>query len=265
MILFLRQVTLFAKPVQTPVLQEQIRKERRRKMGKKDFSIGDAVQFGWDTMKNNMAFLVLAVLIMWVAAAIPSGLGSIGYRSVSTAAAFGLIFGVISFVVGMFVNMAQIKISLRFSKGETADFPDLINEYPRFWDFLLGSILYALIVLGGLILLIIPGIYWAIKYHFYGYLIIDQGMGPMDAIRKSGELTDGVKWNLLLFWLVLVGIYILGFLACCVGILFAIPVMMVAVAYVYRTLLVATMTPQVQQAPPSAQPPAAPPQPPATP
>ena len=216
-------------------------------MGKKDFSIGDAVQFGWDTMKNNIAFFIIMIIILWVAAAVPSGLGSMSYRmSVGAAAIFGLVFGIISFVAGMFVNMAQIKVGLRFSKGETADFPDLYNEYQRFWDFLLGSILYALIVLGGLILLIVPGIYWAIKYYFYGYLIIDQGMGPMDAIKKSGELTKGVKWNLLVFWLALLGIYILGFLACCVGILFAIPVIIVAVAYVYRTLLVATEAQQAQ-------------------
>jgi hypothetical protein len=247
-------------------------------MGKKSFSIGDAVQFGWDTMKNNIGFLIAVVLILWVVAAIPSSLSSLSYRLPLVAAAiFGLIFGIISFVVGIFVNMAQIKVGLRFSKGETADFPDLFNEYPRFWHFLLGSILYALIVLGGFILLIIPGIYWAIKYHFYGYLIIDQGMGPMDAIKKSGELTDGVKWDLLVFWLALFGIYILGFLACCVGVLFAIPVILVAVAYVYRTLLVATMAPQAaqgqppvqppQQGPPPVQPPqqGPPPQPPAAP
>ncbi|MBK5093830.1 MAG: hypothetical protein JJE48_09995 [Actinobacteria bacterium] len=222
-------------------------------MGKKGFSIGDAVQFGWDTMKNNVSFFIIVILIMWVAGAIPSGLSSLSYRmSVGVAAGYGLIFGLISFVVSMFVNMAQTKISLRFTKGETADFPDLYNEWPRFWDFLLGSILYALIVIGGLILLIIPGIYWGLKYYFYGYLIIDRGMKPVEAIKKSGELTDGVKWSLLGFWLVLLGIYILGFLACCVGILFAIPVIMIAVAYVYRTLLVATEAPQVQQAPPPA-------------
>jgi small-conductance mechanosensitive channel len=216
-------------------------------MAKKSISIGDAVSFGWDTMKNNISFFIIMIIILWVAAAIPSGLGSFSYRmSVGAAAGYGLVFGLISFVVGMFVNMAQIKVGLRFSKGETADFPDLYNEWPRFWDFLLGSILYALIVIGGLILLIIPGIYWAIKYQFYGYLIIDQGMGPMDAIKKSSELTDGVKWNLLVFWLALFGIYILGFLACCVGLLFAIPVIMVAVAYVYRTLLVATEARQAQ-------------------
>jgi len=238
-------------------------------MGKKDFSIGDAVRFGWDTMKNNISFFILMIIILWLVAAIPSGLSSFSYRmSLGAAAIYGLIFGIISFVVGMFVNMAQIKVGLRFSKGETADFPDLFNEYPRFWDFLLGSILYGLIVLGGLILLIIPGIYWGIKYYFYGYLIIDQGMGPVDAIKKSGELTDGVKWNFLVLWLALFGIYILGFLACCVGVIFAIPVIIVAVAYVYRTLLVATMAPQAQQAPPPVQapgpPPAAPPEPPAT-
>jgi len=219
-------------------------------MAKKSFSIGDAVQFGWDTMKNNIGFFIPVILILWLAAAIPSGLSSLSYNMpIGAAVVYGFIFGIISFVIGMFVNMAQIKIGLRFSKGDTADFEDLYNEYPRFWDFLLGSILYALIVIGGLILLIIPGIYWAIKYHFYGYLIIDQGMGPMDAIKKSGELTDGVKWNLLVFDLAMMGIYILGFLACCVGVLFAIPVILVSIAHVYRTLLVATMAPLADQPP----------------
>ena len=66
----------------------------------------------------------------------------------------------------------------------------------------------------------------------------------MDAIKKSGELTRGVWWNLLVFWFALFGIYILGFLACIVGLLFAIPVMVVEVAYVYRTLPVATTSQQ---------------------
>lgn len=36
----------------------------------KDFSIGDAVSFGWNAMKMNLGFFIPAVLILWVAGAI---------------------------------------------------------------------------------------------------------------------------------------------------------------------------------------------------
>ena len=36
---------------------------------------------------------------------------------------------------------------------------------------------------------------------FYGYLIVDRGLGPIEALRESGRLTEGVLKNLLIFWL----------------------------------------------------------------
>lgn len=210
-------------------------------MSDKTFSVGDAVSFGWYAMKNNLGFFIPAVLILWAAGAIPGGLQSLNYyMSTVAAAVWAGIFGLVSFVVGIFVNMAQIRIGLRFADGDVADFPDLLADYRKFLDVLVGSILYGLLVFAGLILLIIPGIYWAVRYQFFGYLILDQEYGPVDAIKRSGELTRGVWWNLFAFWLTMLGIWILGFLACCVGVLFAMPVIIVAIAYVYRTLLAAT-------------------------
>lgn len=209
---------------------------------KKSVPIGDSTSLGWDAMKNNLGFFIIALLIMWVAMAIPSGLQSMNayFGNAAVIAIWGIIFGLLALVVGIFVNMAVVKIGLRFVSGETADFPDLYIEYPKFLDFLVGSILYGLLVLAGFILLIVPGIYWAVRYHFYGYLIIDRGMKPVEAIKKSGQITRGAWWSLFVFWLAMIGIYILGWLCCCVGIFAAMPVMFVSIAYVYRTLLAAT-------------------------
>ena len=51
-----------------------------------------------------------------------------------------------------------------------------------------------------------------LKYQFYEYLIVDKGTGPVEAVKRNGILTDGVKRNLVLFWLMLIGIDILGML-----------------------------------------------------
>jgi uncharacterized membrane protein len=88
----------------------------------------------------------------------------------------------------------------------------------------------------GFVFLIVPGIYLAVKYQFYDYLIVDKGMGPIEAIKRSGVLTEGVKWNLVLFWLALVGINILGMIALGVGLIATVPVSWLANAYVYRRL-----------------------------
>jgi uncharacterized membrane protein len=146
-------------------------------------------------------------------------------------------FGIIGMLLSAFLYMAVIRISLRFTAGEKAEYKDLYTSYRSFWRFLGGYFLYLLIILGGLILLIVPGIIWAVKYQFFGYFVIDQRMTPRQALARSGQVTNGTKGYLLLFNLAMLGIIILGYLAFLVGILLAAPLVWIAMAYVYRGLL----------------------------
>jgi uncharacterized membrane protein len=224
------------------------------------FLIGDAVSFGWECMTNNIGFFLAVVLIMFVAGGVFSSLQNIYSWTRSPAAVLvvlGIVFGLCNMVVSLFINMAQIKIGVDFCDQKPQDFTDLYNQYSKFWNFLAGMLLYGLLVLAGFILLIIPGIYWAVRYHFVGYLIIDRNMGPIEAFHKSGSMTRGEWWHLFVYFLAAAGIMILGFVLCCIGALFAAPVVIVATAYVYRSLL--ATEPGVQVAPvPEAQPPVTP-------
>ncbi|HEY5527477.1 MAG TPA: DUF975 family protein [Candidatus Anoxymicrobiaceae bacterium] len=220
-------------------------------MDKKTFSIGDAVSFGWETMTKNVWFFVLVMLILWIASGIPSAAQSgYGYLPGAAAATLGFIFALIGLVVAVFVNMAQVTIGLDFCDQKPADYGDLVSNYQKFWDVLIGSILYFLIVLAGLILLIIPGIYWAIRYHFFAYLIIDKDMKPVEAIKRSGQLTRGVWWHLFVLALAMFGITLIGVILCGVGLLFTTPIVLVSIAYVYRTLQAATPAAMPVQPPP---------------
>ncbi len=203
----------------------------------KDFSIDDALGYGWDCMKNNLKFFIPAVLLMWVAAGIPSGLQSASsFLNWKVAIVFGTVFGLVSFVVGIFISIAGVKIGLGFVDGRPGDLSDLYNGYPLFWKMLGTWILYMLLVLAGLILLIVPGIYWAVRYRFSMYAVVDEGLGPVEAMKRSGQLTRGVWWHLAFFYLAMVGINMLGSCLCLVGLLFAVPVVIVAEAYVFRSL-----------------------------
>jgi len=206
-------------------------------MGEERFSKREAIRFGWEATKNNLVFFVIFLIVAWALSGIFSSLGSTTWGSFFFAS--GFIFSVINFVVSAFVSMAETKICLRLSAapGETALIEDVWSAYPRFLNYLIGSILYALIIMAGFILLIVPGIIWAVKYSMFGYLIIDKDMPPVAAIKKSGEITKGVKWELFKLWLLFLGIIILGALALGVGLFAAFPTVLVAHAYVYRKLV----------------------------
>ena len=198
------------------------------------FSIGEAFRYSWDTFKENLTFFIVVMLIV-----LPI---NVAFFVVDRFITYekGFIYLIVStgeFLVTVFIIMALIQIGLHFTAGEKADFGDLYRAYNRYWRFLVGYILYVLIVIGGLILLIVPGIIWAVKYQFFGYFIIDQGMKPKQALTRSGQMTMGVKGDLFVFDLAIIGISILGYLALVIGQIVATPIILLAVAYLYRKLL----------------------------
>ncbi|OGZ35498.1 MAG: hypothetical protein A3A94_02665 [Candidatus Portnoybacteria bacterium RIFCSPLOWO2_01_FULL_43_11] len=215
-------------------------------MSAQNFSKKEAIKFGWQTMKSNLGFFIGLLLLVFV---INIGPGLLTALVLGKIPLLSFVFAVISWVLQIIIGIGLIKIALKFCGNEKGEFSDLFSSYPLFFKYLFGSILYGLIVFGGLILLIIPGIIWSIKYQFYLYFIVDKGLGPIESLKKSGEITKGVKWNLFLFGLLLAGINILGVLALLIGMFAAIPTTMVATAFVYRKLLT-----QIESSQPPAEP-----------
>ncbi|VVB64462.1 Uncharacterised protein [uncultured archaeon] len=203
-------------------------------MSPRFFSKSEAVLFGWNTLKKNFGFF-LGMLAIVVAINLLVGLVM---SSFSEEAPKVLVIGVsaISWMLDLLISMGVIKITLKFCDQERTTYRDLFSAYRLLLNYLVGSIVYGIMVAIGFVFLIVPGVYLAVKYQFYDYLIVDKGMGPIEAIKRSGVLTEGVKWNLVLFWLALVGINILGMLALGVGLIATVPVSWLANAYVYRRL-----------------------------
>ncbi len=198
------------------------------------FSKAEALGVGWNTMRDNLGFFIGLMLVAFVLTLIPSIIEALTKED---APLISFVFGAVANVVQMIVSMGFIKIALKFADNMEAEFGDLFSCLHLFLKYLGGSILYLLIVLAGMILLIIPGIIWAIKFQFFSYFIIDEGLGPIEALTRSSEITTDAKWDLFLFDLLLVGINLLGLLAFLIGLFATLPMSMVASAVVYRKLL----------------------------
>jgi uncharacterized membrane protein len=77
---------------------------------------------------------------------------------------------------------------------------------------------------------------WAIQVYFYDYLIVEHGVGPFAAIRRSAEITKGAMPRLFAFFGVVLGVNLLGAAALLIGLLVTIPMSFIATAFVFRRL-----------------------------
>lgn len=198
----------------------------------KSFSIKEAVNYGWGKTKENFWFLVSLALIN----AIISGLTQkVGKQD--GAETFNFVLFLIQLAASTIINIGLINVALKLIDKKEVSYNDITEKINLFWKFLGASILYSLIVGFGFALLIIPGIYWALKYQFALNILVDKNTRVFEAFNKSGEMTKGLKLRILVFDLALLGVLILGVLALGVGVLVATPVIWIAEMYVYRKLI----------------------------
>ncbi|MDP1709618.1 MAG: hypothetical protein Q8L21_01900 [Candidatus Komeilibacteria bacterium] len=98
------------------------------------------------------------------------------------------------------------------------------------------GIIYSLVAVSGGLLAVMPIIYWGLKYYFIEFYIADKGLEPVAAFRQSARATENVKWQLLLFTILMQLINLAGFIALGVGLFFTVPATMLAMAFVYQKL-----------------------------
>ncbi len=168
----------------------------------KKFLMKEAIKFGWETFKKNFRFFILLTLITSLVSFIPDLVIKIimatNWGNPTAAGIIVFILVLTAVILGALVSFGWLKVSLKFVGKESVKFLDVFPSFTLFLKYIAGSILYFLLVLAGFILLVVPGIIWAIKYRFYPYFILE-GAGPVEAIKKSGRATQGAKVDLLVF------------------------------------------------------------------
>lgn len=200
---------------------------------KLNFSKKEAINFGFKTAKKNI-FFFLSVFVVWALITITSQALQASFN-LNKQFLLSFIFSLLMWVVNSIIAMGIINICLEFVDGKKPNLKDIFYT-KKLFNFILASIIRSVIIVAGFILFIIPGIIFSIKLQYSEYLIVDKKLDAVSSIKKSWEMTKGVKWNLFLFGFLLGLINILGILALLIGLLITVPLTFIANAYVYRKL-----------------------------
>lgn len=209
-------------------------------------SIKECLTYGWTVFKKRPWIFVKAAIIL--------GLVSFAFNLLSSVIQAGVeittqplavvlfaialfIVSVLSIYVGIVLdNMGVTKFYLNAHDNvETTRLKDLWAPHP-FVKYVLTILLFSVMFIVGLVLLIVPGIIVALVFGMCVYLVMDRGLGPIEALKESARITKGSRWKLFLLGLAIAGINIVGLLALVIGLLVTVPVTILAGVHAYRVL-----------------------------
>jgi uncharacterized membrane protein len=207
-------------------------------MNDKTIVITDALNFGWETLRNNFAFFIKLLGVMIIVAVIPGLI--LTKLSVLSHGYLSLPLQFLNIIWQAVLGMGALKICLKLYDRQSVEYSDLWSCLPLTLDYVVVKFLYTFIVMIGVILLIVPGMIWSMQFFLASYLVVDRGAGAISALKASSAITNGAKWQLGVFASVVVGINFLGALMLMIGLLITLPITMLASVFVYRTLLAQT-------------------------
>ncbi len=210
----------------------------------KAIDIKESLRFGWNTMKADIGFFIVLLLVTWLIAGGTQGVAAYLKERIHF---LSVIVFIIAIILEMGITLGLMKIAIMFADSEKGQIGDLFSCFRLLLRYIAATVIYCAIVMVGLLLLVLPGVIWGIKFFYYPYLIVDKDEGIIGSLRASSQITMGAKWDLLGLFLVLALINILGVVCLFVGLLVTVPITMVATAVAYRSLLAQTQSAESQE------------------
>lgn len=107
---------------------------------------------------------------------------------------------------------------LKAARNEKLEIKDMFEVFQNYGNAILANILTGFIIVCGFIFLIVPGVIFACKLAFVPYLVVDEKMDAITAVKKSWEMTKGHAGAVFLIGLIALPISIAGLICLGVGI-----------------------------------------------
>lgn len=197
-------------------------------------TIKEVFSEGWRYTKEHLGFLIGYFLIMTIVSILFSLIGDNFQEKEKFLVAF--VVHVIGMIVGVYMQMGFYNSALMITSWMKPTFDQMYSNGGHFVSFLVANILLELMILVGFILLIVPGFYLLARFGLVPFFVLDQNLGPIEALKAASKASEGKRWFLFLFFISAFLTNVLGALLLLVGLLFTIPLTLVAFAVVYRKL-----------------------------
>lgn len=194
------------------------------------FTISEAVTYSWNACLRNAGSYLLVSFVVFVGNTVVVVLAA-----ANNTAGFQLAFELLGAFIDLLLLLGLIRASLDVVDGVTPRL-GLVFRPDGYGPYLVASIFFLVGTYLGIILLIVPGLVFAVIFQFYGYVVAENpDIAATAALRRSAEITRGARLRLIGLAAVLVCLNFAGAL-CVVGLIVTYGISALALAYVYRVL-----------------------------
>jgi uncharacterized membrane protein len=191
------------------------------------FTSSEALRFGWDRALASWRPLLVVGLAS----------GALSLMHQAMVGEHGSALGALALqLLQALAGLVMVRVLFKLHEGQPVDLRQLTELSRGFLPYLLTSLLVGLMVGGGLVLLIVPGVWLALRSGFAPLLSAEQGTDPLASLHESARLTEGVRSELFTFGVLAFLVNLAGALALGLGLLLTVPATGLAAIHVLRRL-----------------------------
>lgn len=226
--------------------------------GAEGYDAIEAIKYGWAKFSKNLAPFLIGTLIVGVISIAFSFLGQVVAASIfdtSTSTTVdpttgaveiekvgfftGLLANaVISFVGQVITTIAAaglLKMAFDVLDGREASLGTMLEGWDKV-QVVVSTILVGIATFIGIILCVLPGIAVIVFTAFTTAFVVDKKLGAVEAIKASIDLVRNNLGPAIVWMLLALVCGVVGAIACGVGLLVAVPVILISQAYTLRAL-----------------------------
>ena len=208
-----------------------------------DFSIGELLSESWSKVKGTKGIIIGGFLVFYVvllAATFILG-GVVGIFCALSENLFLVFVGeiLISLLASALAYpfMAGINmVGIRRAADQPLSFNEIFSHFGRTVPLIITAVVMMLLIYLGMILLLIPGIYLAVAYLLAIPLVVERGLSPWQALEASRKAITQHWFKVFGLFLLLGLIVIVSAIPLGIGLVWSIPLMVVAIGVLYRTV-----------------------------
>lgn len=232
----------------SPRLEGEYGSLERAVEGDYEFAIADVISEAWAKISGikftmQLAFGIYFLLLIIVTVGLGFFLPMVGLGvepgvepDGSTIMLTALLQNVVVTGLTVPVGAGIFMLGVRRSMEAPLSAMSVVGYYNKVVPLLLTTILMYIMILIGLLLLILPGIYLMIAYYMAVPLVVEKNMGPWQALETSRKAV-GKRWFSVLGLLLLLSlINLIGLIPLGIGLVWTLPVSVIAFGLLYRNM-----------------------------
>lgn len=225
------------------------------------WSVGSAFSYGWAKFQQNLGGILVAMLILFVIGAVISAIwffivgaitgaltsdvqlsinpetGAIttsgGSPNFLISLFLGALGALVYYTVFGFIQAAVTRAALAITEGRPVDTSTVLSTEK------VGKVIVAALLVGvataiGYLFCFVGAVVVSFFLAYTFFFVIDQDQEPVEAMKSSFAFVKEHLGDLVVFYLASIAAYIVGSLLCGIGLIVAVPVVIIATAYTYK-------------------------------